>query len=699
MKRLFNYRIERLLRNLPKIVLCSTLVFSCICHVFLPSFYNIRNTTDLENLFPNDVDAVTRLVDDARLVAEKVRTIIQCPVDNQTYATTFGYFDAIKNELSTYRQILDVVANSNTKKEVRDAANKAVVEINNLLLANISLNKPLFETLKTYAEHHVQNKSLSKEHQYFIQVTLQKFVCSGLNLETDKLERVQALSKEINEFGQEFQKRINDYNTIIVLPADQLAGTPAHIINSLTKRENGDCIIPACTSIITSILENCTIQNTRKLAFDLWINEAYPDNVQLLNDIINKRDELAHLIGFESYAAMELSTHMAKSVETVETFITGLAKIAVVKAKKQIKQFSDFYPSPEKLTNEKGEIFPWDIRFLINYYKKNNFAADMSHVSEYFTLDNTINAMLDICQQFFEFTCLRKKFTRWHEDTEVVEIYKNGEIIGYVILDLFPRPNKYNGGASFPTVRSLKSNGKRYPSINVLMMNFPKSGTEQPTLLEINDVSTLFHEFGHALHGVLGATNVASLSGAQVPKDFLEMPSQLLEMWLTDSEILKRISRHHKTGQPLPDKMITAIGLERNFGAAYYIGRQLRFATMSLNYFKNGQNKNIQRIMSDSQRTMVPYLAPHDNDHEAYAFSHLVEYGSTYYGYMWANVFVKDVFEKIKIGGLLNPHVGQELVDKILGIGGGQDPNELLESFLGRKSNQTAFIKFMGLLD
>lgn len=664
----------------------------------IPFFYQINSPTELENLFPNDVNAIEQLVKQAQIAADKIHAIAQHPLHNQTYTNTFGAFDDIKHEINVYKRIFDVIANTHPQKEIRNAADHAALTVNNLLSIKILLNKQLYEALKIYTKNNIHKEALSKKQLYFIQISMQKFVCSGLEREKDTFEHIQNLVKEINKLGQEFIKRINDSNAQVILPENQLTGVSQNTINSLVKNDNGERLIPAVKSIIVSILDNCTIQNTRKVVSDLWYNVAYPENEPILTALINKRDELAHVIDFESFAAMELSTQMAKKVETVDNFIDTLATIAAQKAKKQFERFLTYYPHPEELTNKNGQILPWNIRFLINYYKKNNAPINISQACEYFPLNHTINAMLDIFQQFFGLTCLRKNFARWHEDTELIEIYKNNELIGHVILDLFARPYKASIAGSWPTVRPLKRDGKRYPSINVLTMNFPKSKTHIPTLLLFDDVKTLFHEFGHALHGMLGATSIASLSGAQVYTDFLEVPSQLLEMWLTVPEILKKVGRHYKTGDSLPDEIITALKREEEIDAAHYICRQLYYARMSLNYFKEGQNKNIQHVMFNALKSTMPYQAADDHDHDVCAFSHLVNYGSMYYCYMWANVFVKDVFEKIKANGLLSTQNGQELIDKILSIGGAQDPNELLESFLGRQPNQNAFIKFMGLI-
>jgi thimet oligopeptidase len=216
-------------------------------------------------------------------------------------------------------------------------------------------------------------------------------------------------------------------------------------------------------------------------------------------------------------------------------------------------------------------------------------------------------------------------------------------------------------------------------------------------LLKRSDVSTFFHEFGHALHGLLGRTAIASMSGTSVKRDFVELPSQMLEEWLNDKEILQHISEHYVTGTSLPDELIETILTIKNINSGMFIQRQVYLSLLSLAYFDAGQHKDVEAVMKALYKKMRRYTWYDESDHQFASFGHLTGYAAKYYGYMWSRVFALDLFDTIKQHGLLDPEIGQRYVSTVLSKGGSKDPNELLQDFLGRAPNQEAFIRDLGL--
>jgi thimet oligopeptidase len=356
---------------------------------------------------------------------------------------------------------------------------------------------------------------------------------------------------------------------------------------------------------------------------------------------------------------------------------------------------------PEGVTLADGKIKPWDYAYILAQYKKNNFDLDEQKIAEYFPMEKTIRGLLGIYEKFMNITLKEVPVKGlWHDDVKMIEVYSNEpqSFRGYLILDLYPRDNKYNHAASFTIVSSIKDEqGTPSPAVDVVVTNFPKSTATRPSLLKHQDVETFFHEFGHAIHTILGGTTLASFSGTHVKTDFVEMPSQMLEEWMWDTNMLKQVSSHYTTAEPLPDEIIEKKIALKNLNSGNFILRQMFFAQLSLHYFKEGATKDTEAIEQSLHAALRPNILYEPEAYVQAAFGHLDGYGAKYYGYMWSKVFALDLFSLIREKGLLDNSIGQRYVNEILAQGGSQDPNVLLEKFLGRAPNQEAFLKSVGL--
>jgi thimet oligopeptidase len=338
---------------------------------------------------------------------------------------------------------------------------------------------------------------------------------------------------------------------------------------------------------------------------------------------------------------------------------------------------------------------------LKNYYKKTILNVDENKVAEYFPLQHTIDALLAIYQDFFnlEFKQLPVKGL-WDPEVKLIEVIDKAEnqTMGYLLLDLYPRPGKYTHAAQQVIVPALYlSDGKQNLSLMFVIANFPKPTAEKPSLLKLRDVTTFFHEFGHAIHSFFARTSLASHSGTHaVKRDFVEMPSQMLEEWMRDYEILKMVSHHYRTGEKLPDDLIEALLKMRTFDTGFFVSRQLFLANFALDCFNNGPSVDLEALRKKLFDKLINGIQYNPEDHFYASFGHLVGYGARYYGYLWSEVFAHDLFGVIKQEGLLNPAVGRRYAEKVLSKGGSRDPNDLLKDFLGRQPNQNEYMKAMG---
>jgi thimet oligopeptidase len=264
---------------------------------------------------------------------------------------------------------------------------------------------------------------------------------------------------------------------------------------------------------------------------------------------------------------------------------------------------------------------------------------------------------------------------------------------------LYPRENKYGHAAHAGVIHSIKQfyGQDNPPSVSFVVANFPKPTVDKPSLLKFDDVSTFFHEFGHAMHAMLGRTNIASFSGTNTKLDFVELPSQILEEWLYNKEILEKVSGHYQTGESLPDTIIDTLIKLKTFSSGAMIQGQIYYARIALAYYAQGADKDVYKIAQNLANTMTKNTIVDSENHFYASFSHLTGYGARYYGYLWSKVFALDIFEQIEKEGLLNAQVGQRYINEVIGKGGSIDPNKLLKNFLGREPNDKAFFKSLGL--
>lgn len=683
-----------------------------ILTIIVPIFYSftgkgpmilatIKTPHDAIALFPRSVsDMQSRLTSSLTQAKQEIENIIAIPHEQRTYTNTAHAFDMISSfcNATINASLFNVVEMLNQDQQLRDAAHDALLQVNNFYIDMVSGNQELYNACKAYVEGNALKENLDDEQWYFLHETIKDFERAGLGLPYEQLEHVKNIRKELAQVELEFSKNIAQDTSSIEVSKEALAGLDEDFIASFKKNAAGNYIIGVDYPTYAQVTENCTNATTREQLWIAYQNRAYPANKNLLQTMIAKRSELAKLLGFKTYAALELDSQMVQTPDRAQSFISELEKKAQKKAMIEFKQFTQQLPKSVQLTAQ-GKFNPWDAPFVRNQYKKSKLNVDENAIAEYFPMQKTVDGLLEIYQKFFNlsFTQLPSSGL-WDTDVRLIEIFDNTkhQRVGYLFLDLFPRPNKYSHACQVTIVPVIADST---PNLGVasVIANFPKPMPNKPSLLHLKDVTTFFHEFGHALHAMLGRTSIASFSGTRVKYDFVEMPSQMLEEWLWNPEILKMVSGHYQTGEPLPDNMIKQIIAARTFDVGLFLARQLFFASLSLAYFNDGPTLDIDALYKNLYEKIIRSTQFNPSDHGYASFSHLTEYGSRYYGYMWSKVFALDLFETINKEGLLNPITGRRYVDTVIGKGGSQDPNDLLKDFLGRNPNQAAFLHEMGL--
>lgn len=694
-------------KSLPILMITMIIISTSFFYLYtkqgpLPMYADIKTLSDIQRIFPRSAHVIASEVDRAITQSrEAIESFLAIKDEDRTFENTAQKLDEIYglSNLSILGTIISILEMTSPDESIRKAAHEAIIKIQDFTVAELSNNVDIFKAFKAYIEQKSHAEQLTEKQRYFLTETLDGFKRAGLGLPLEQLEEVKTIKKEIAALILDFDTNIAaDQTKVIIAPAD-LAGLPEDFIAAFERDENGNCKVGVDSPTFYKIAQNCSVAETRKKMSQAYLNRAYPKNEALLKEIIAKRDLLAKKLGKASYAELDLEDQMVKTPQHAHDFLHDLLAKVKTKVEQEFKLITS--DLPESVILQNGKMFPWDGAYVANEYKKKHLQIDELKIAEYFPLETTVKGLLSIYEKFFSLRFEQKQVKNlWHDEVSALEVYStlDNSFLGYFLLDLFPRPFKYSHACHCTIIPSTYGpQGEIKPALSVVIANFPRAIGDKPALLERCHVSTFFHEFGHALHALLGRTSLATQSGTSVKTDFVEMPSQMLEEWLEEKEILAMVSSHYQTGEPLSDDLIKKIMDLKRFDAGSFVQTQAYYALISLNIHAPGADKDVYGIMKELYTTLRPHMVFDSENHMYASFGHLTGYGAKYYGYLWSKVFALDLFAQIKKMGLLNPAVGEKYVAEVIGQGGSIDPNDVLENFLGRKPNQSAFLADLGL--
>lgn len=663
----------------------------------------IQKKEDIAALFPKTVTELESRVQASLVDAKKkIDALVALPKANYSYATVAQPLDELDvlSNMAIMMNVCTALENVCPDEALRTAAHDAVKKLQEFRIDVIDNNKAIYDTFVAYATDVAPHEQLTDEQRYYISETLKSFKRRGFDLPDEQRNECAKLAKEIAQLSQDFERNIAQDQSTVSVSKDELAGVDPEFVAQLKTDAQGQYILGVDYPTVFTIFETCSVESTRKKMYLTFNNRAYPANQPILERLIAARDELAQLLSMPSYATLCLADEMVETPERAYTFLYELLDRSNAKQLAEFKLLTSHLPQGVTLT-EQGYLKPWDVAYVKDNYKKKYLAVDEQSIAHYFPSASTIAGLLSLYEQFFNLSFKHVEgLSLWANNLTTIAVFdaQDKKLLGYLILDLYPRAHKFTHACHMDLTPSIiAADGSKPPSVSLVLANFPPDSANKPALYKRDDVNTFFHEFGHALHALLGRTRVASFSGTHVKYDFVEMPSQMLEQWLNDSAILKKISKHYITGEPLPDELIAAIDSVKNFDSGYHIQRQAFLSLVSLSYYGPGAIKDCNKIWETLLKKCVPTIAYEPQAHMYLSFGHLPGYGPRYYGYLWSKVFALDLFESIKKQGLLNPQAGKLYVDKILSHGGSKNPNELLKSYLGREPRQDAFFADIGL--
>ncbi|EGF52599.1 M3 family metallopeptidase [Bacteroides fluxus] len=637
---------------------------------------------------------------------EEQNAKIQSIVDNDEAPTFENVIVALDNSSPMLDRVGGVFHNM-TEAETTDELTELSIRIAPVLSEhedNIYLNQGLFKKVNAVYQQK-ESLGLNSEQQRLLEKKYKEFVRSGANLPADKQARLREINKQLSTLSITFTNNTLNENNAFKLFIDKqedLAGLPEWFCQSAAEEakadgQEGKWLFTLHNASRLPFLQYSANRPLREKMYKAYINRGNNndknDNKKILSDIISLRLEKARLMGFDCYANFVLDTKMAKNSTNVMDFLNNLWGYALPKAKTEAAEL-------QKLMDKEGKgekLEAWDWWYYTEKLRKEKFNLEEEDIKPYFKLENVREGAFAVANKLYGITLTKLEgIPVYHPDVEVFEVKANdGSQVGIFYVDYFPRSGK-SGGAWMSNYREQQA-GVRPLVCNVC--SFTKPVGDTPSLLTIDEVETLFHEFGHALHGLLTQCQYKGTSGTNVVRDFVELPSQINEHWATEPEVLKMYAKHYQTGEVIPDSLIEKILKQKTFNQGFMTTELLAAAILDMNLHTLTDTRGIDVVAYEKEAMdrlgLIPQIAPR---YRTTYFNHIIGgYEAGYYSYLWANVLDNDAFEAFKEHGIFDKQTADLFRQNVLEKGDSEDPMTLYKNFRGAEPQLDPMLKNRGM--
>ncbi|MCP2618996.1 M3 family metallopeptidase [Candidatus Aminicenantes bacterium AC-335-A11] len=626
-----------------------------------------------------------------------------------TFENTIEALEKSGTLLRRVSNVFDVLNASMTNERMQEIA-KRVAPLRSKHWDDIYLNEKLFKRIKVLHEQR-DKLNLTPEQKTLLEKYYRDFVRGGANLDKEKKARLREINQELSlltlKFGENILKENNRFELIIENKED-LEGLPQSVIDAAaeTAKERGykgKWVFTLHKPSMIPFLTYSAKRELREKIFKAYINRGNHndelDNKKILLKIVALRLERAKLLGYKTHAHYVLEENMAKNPENVYKLLDKIWKPALERAKKEAEEL-------QQMIYKEGKNFklqPWDWWYYAEKLKKEKYDFDDSVLRPYFKLENVIKGVFYVANKLYGLQFVeRNDIPKYHPDVRVFEVKDaDGSHIGILYTDYFPRASKRGGAWMNSFRKQSKIGGKEIHPVITNNGNFSKPVGDKPSLLSIEEVLTLFHEFGHALHGLLSNCTYPTLSGTSVPRDFVELPSQIMENWALEPEVLKVYARHYKTGEVIPQELIEKLKKAKLFNQGFATVEYLAAAYLDMDWHTLTELNNIDPLKFEEEsmkriglipEIVVRYRSPY--------FRHIFSggYSAGYYSYIWAEVLDADAFEAFKEKGIFDKETAQSFRKNILEKGGTEDPMILYKRFRGAEPKVEPLLKRRGLI-
>lgn len=600
-------------------------------------------------------------------------------------------FEEIMANYSDNSSPLIFMSNVSKIEKLRDEAFQCKEKSENLL-NEIMTTRDFYKILKVTKTSSIEEERLLKE-------TLTSFEMNGMSLNDEDLKKYKAYADQLSQLSTQFDQYLNGDVSTISYSELELQGVKKDFLSRLKKDDKDNYIVTTKQPDYVHVMENASNAETRKKMLFAYNNRQAEKNTPILQQAIQVRAEIGKLMGFETYADHNLRDKMAGNSKVVFDFLNGLKNKLSAKNKTEMAVLAKFKRNDLK---DLSPLAPWDIAYVSNQLKLKKYKLDQDLLKEYFPAPHVIKTTMDLYSQLLgvQFRQISQAPV-WSEQVDLFEVSdsETKKVIAYFYADLIPREGKYGHAAAFGLIggrKLTKSDGYQLPVASIVA-NFSPAAPGKPSLLSHDEIETFFHEFGHIMHFVLTKGPYASLSGFNVKHDFVEAPSQMLENWVWETDVLKKMSQHYlDPKKQIPSDLIKKLQKLKLFNIGIQYTRQLVFGIFDMSIHTNPK-LDVTEIYAKIQKELTGF-APLEGTHFPATFGHMMHgYAAGYYGYLWSKVYAEDMFSEFAKKGVLNPKLGKKYRHEILEQGNMKDPLVLIKSFLGREPNNKAFFKSLGL--
>jgi len=552
-------------------------------------------------------------------------------------------------------------------KDVRDACDVALVQESSFL-TEVFQNEAFYESVNRFEAKSTADRELRKQ-------LIEAFEDSGVSLAPEKRQRFREISERLTELGQEFAKNIRENTTRLRFTPAECEGMPQSWLDRVSRDDEGNIVVGFDYPDYVPFLMNARDEEARRRYWTAYTTRGTPRNLEVLDEIVTLRKEIADLYEVPSFAHYVTKRNMVGTPETVKRFLDDVRNVVTEAEVQDLATLAEI---------KGGPIRRWDVSFYRERLREQRYAIDQEALRRYFPTKGTVAWMLDITSRLYGVRFERADVPLWHEDVMYLDVLDaaegGGATLGGIYLDLYPREGKYKHAAAWP-VRGVSARTGRKP-VSVLVTNFNREG------LTHDELETLLHEFGHVLHGVLSDTHYLAHSGTSVERDFVEAPSQMYEEWASRMESLSLLREHCGECPPIDESLVQRLQAAKKFGSGVDYGRQLLYASFDMALSSETPGRSLEVWSAMEGATPMGYI---DGTQFPGTFEHIASgYAAGYYGYMWAKVIALDLVSAFG-ANVMSSDTGRRFRELILSRGSEEPAHDLVERFLGRPVASDAF--------
>ncbi|MCM2316531.1 MAG: Zn-dependent oligopeptidase [Thermoanaerobaculia bacterium] len=604
---------------------------------------------------------------------ERYARIAEMPLDAVSVASVLDEWDRISTLLEDAVGPVAILNSVHTDRAVRDAGDEILLELSSFT-TDLFQDAALFERVSAVDAKTGAERQLKKD-------LIEAFEDSGVALPVDRRARVREITDELTTLAQEFARNVRENTTRLAFTPEECEGLPAHYLERVERDEQGKALVGFDTPDYGPFMTSARSGEARRRYYEAYHRRGTARNLEILDRIVALRLELAALYDFPSFADFVTRRNMAGSPDAVHRFLSGVEAVVDEAERSDVEELRALKIELES-GDEATRLERWDVQYYTERLRERRFAIDQEALRECFPTLPTIRWTLGVTERLYGIRFVPSGVPVWHDDVMAYEVAEaaDGAYVGLVYLDLFPREGKYKHAAAWP-VRGVSTKAGRTP-ISVLVTNFDRNG------LTHHELETFFHEFGHAMHGVLSRTTYNQHAGTSVQRDFVEAPSQMYEEWARRWESLRTLSDAVGDAPKLDEALVARLRDARRFGQGIRYARQLLYARYDMELAGPAPRGSLETWIEMEGRGPLGHVAG-----TAFpgTFGHIAEgYAAGYYGYMWAEVLALDMLSAFR-DDLTDPEVGRRFRDVVLSRGGEAPAGEIVEAFLGRPVSNEAF--------